>query len=115
MTEAKHTPGPWDQVPEGDNWIWLFHEPSQTRVARVVLYSGKEDENRDNARLIAAAPDMLEALKPFTRLLDVVEHMGGPTITETVCEFESHVAGIGRLTMSDLRAARSAIAKATGG
>ena len=63
MTEAKHTPGPWDQVPEGDNWIWLFHEPSQTRVARVVLYSGKEDENRDNARLIAAAPDMLETCR----------------------------------------------------
>lgn len=66
---AKHTPGPWhvhtmkskagfriDSA--GDEWQWL---------AEVFQAPDKESEGEANARLIAAAPEMLEALKDITQ------------------------------------------------
>ncbi len=69
MSEVKHTPGPWHCTPEAD-------------LPRIGVYAGKDDEddeaiicdvtdedlkvdgeNEANARLIAAAPDLLEALE----------------------------------------------------
>jgi hypothetical protein len=64
MSETKHTPGPWtvnDQVARED---CLYIEAARVGVATV--YSDNTptvDESRANARLIAAAPDMLAALK----------------------------------------------------
>jgi hypothetical protein len=65
-----HTPGPWELVPESDD-----HEGSLFVVSEYEVKNGcasahwiaecdlQEDEgqNRANARLIAAAPDLLEA------------------------------------------------------
>jgi hypothetical protein len=61
MSKLKHTPGPWKSYNT---------EPVETELDIVIesqfstigwLYSGKENSEA-NARLIAAAPDMLEAL-----------------------------------------------------
>lgn len=65
-----HTPGPWEvqredkRLDSGDvvEWLWVGPVKWQTRVCRVVCYDGEQDEQRANARLIAAAPDLLEAL-----------------------------------------------------
>jgi hypothetical protein len=61
--ETKHTPGPWivkTYTPNHgcwNHWIQSKHGPSNT------------DEAEANARLIAAAPELLEALKEL-----VAEH-----------------------------------------
>jgi hypothetical protein len=59
---AKHTPGPW-----------ALREDSCVIVDSVVGYpiagtrtKRPEDENRANAHLISAAPDLLEALQEIT-------------------------------------------------
>lgn len=56
---SKPTPGPWKaghrtvSAPETDERLGLD----------VRLYGGSRDDNKANARLIAAAPDMLDALE----------------------------------------------------
>lgn len=65
---AKHTPGPWGRGRsiylrgdrDGPSFGWLMAcEPG----------SPEDLEARANARLIAAAPDMLEALKEYDRIM----------------------------------------------
>lgn len=67
MGERTHTPGPWtlrrrDGVPHGDsdNLGWDWHGPEENIPPEPMrgLVSKEAD-----ARLIAAAPDMFEALK----------------------------------------------------
>ncbi len=65
---AKHTPGPWavcglndapDSIVEGKGWQVCFFYP-----AEMIPYSGREkQEHAANANLIAAAPEMYEALQ----------------------------------------------------
>lgn len=61
---AQHTPGPWinigngDIVARSDNYCG-----GEKDIASVFLTRNDEDEA--NARLIAAAPDLLEALKLY--------------------------------------------------
>lgn len=101
----KHTPGPWETC------YWLDDEfsvaqdsPAFTRVcvmSYVVKKGNAPNEEMDaNARLIAAAPELLEALQS----LIAVEP------TASGCKaFELMVTG------KDMDRARAAIAKATGG
>lgn len=61
MTTAKYTPGPWgyEYEPDGDNhWIW---SAGGDRVATAFPFSTRT--TKANARLIAAAPELLEACK----------------------------------------------------
>lgn len=62
-----HTPGPWDV-----NWIGPRYSVNQSvdygnkHIAMVSCFESRAEEdaeNRANARLIAAAPDLLEALE----------------------------------------------------
>ena len=62
--QTKHTPGLWtaeakDLGGEVPSWR-VYNDPEGQEVARVHRWNGKEDEA--NARLIAAAPDLLDAL-----------------------------------------------------
>lgn len=52
---SKHTPGPWAPSDETCNYVWS----GDTCVARMA----ETDEKEANARLIAAAPELLEALR----------------------------------------------------
>lgn len=65
---AAHTPGPW-LIRQGDEWTHdvvtlegenIDGEPLYWNVASA---SGRRDEVKANLRLIAAAPDLLEALQ----------------------------------------------------
>jgi len=63
MSEAKHTPGPWEACDVGDYGDY----DGRCRVIlgddlRIAVVLGDHDESKANARLIAAAPDLLEAL-----------------------------------------------------
>ena len=74
---SEHTPGPWRVEPKrkihkcGAEFVWVSGIESDTRCwgrfARVcVRLSGMDEDDQDgicNARLIAAAPDMLAALE----------------------------------------------------
>lgn len=62
MSDSKHTPGPWIVDGPTDNQI-VWSGP-ETRICFLAHHNGRDDE-RDvaNGNLIAAAPDLLAALK----------------------------------------------------
>lgn len=84
MGEIKHTPGPWechpDDLAEGLYWVL----PEATTVA----------EDEANAHLIAAAPEMKEALEALISVMETTE-----------CD---------RLFRADYAKAKAALAKANG-
>ena len=55
--ENKHTPGPWHVINE-----WNVSGP-EYEVANGSIMVRDDDESAANARLIAAAPDLLKALE----------------------------------------------------
>lgn len=93
---SKHTPGPWrveiDDSPDAAwAWQWPTIVSDEYEVVGTEGIYGDLETDMANARLIAAAPDLLEALKEV---------------------FADHDAA-NRLSWNDRAAA--AIAKATGG
>lgn len=86
---AKHTPGPWS-IAEGDG---CFIVETDDSTVRFVVIGLNMEGDRSNAQLIAAAPDLLEALK----LADAM--LSGATMNANVVE----------------QKVRAAIAKAIGG
>lgn len=98
---SAHTPGPWGiEQTDDTNWIG-FMRPHDRKVELIVCTTARDftlkdearEENDANARLIAAAPELLEAAMAFIAPFDGIEvvHDG------------------------DIAKARAAIAKATGG
>ncbi len=72
-----HTPGPWKVHDEGHSYPWeIFPMEGGTLIARV-----SKEANTDitpeiaaaNAHLIAAAPDLLEALKSILRSAEDIQ------------------------------------------
>lgn len=109
--EGGHTPGPWS---------WIVSDDGQTTALRyrhpegggsyVLTPEAVSDDDRvcvetscdvspADARLIAAAPDLLEALKALIGAVEGPDETGGPNWTERV--------------QAKINAARAAIAKAT--
>jgi hypothetical protein len=67
MSESKFTPGPWEAVPEGHRlsvWAKGYGFVHTTEVPEV-NFRATETANA-NARLIAAAPELLAALQALT-------------------------------------------------
>lgn len=65
MSEFKHTPGPWTQATMGPNGCPIVG--SGALMVAMIAHSTNEPEQAEeakaNARLIAAAPELLEALQ----------------------------------------------------
>jgi hypothetical protein len=62
-TEAKHTQGPWIAIKAPHGPIDIFDANDRDVVT---VYGGGVPEDREaNARLIAAAPDLLEVVEAF--------------------------------------------------
>ena len=81
---AAHTPGPWKYMKRG----LLVKADESAIIARVLFASGKRrtDVDRANARLIAAAPELLAALKRATQfLLDNYKDSDMPDILPACC------------------------------
>jgi UDP-N-acetylenolpyruvoylglucosamine reductase len=95
--EAKWTPGPWRVKADGSNVI-LSNDQNDDLVATTRLYSEK---GAANAYLIAAAPDLYEALR------DLIALAAGAGL-EGACIHGQHS---GRPATLD--AARAALASAT--
>lgn len=86
MSEAKHTPGPW-RLPHfvsedsGCDCGYIFANDDRMGAVASVHFHKREcddnppkDEAKANARLIAAAPDLLEALKAVAALDECEAH-----------------------------------------
>ena len=67
MSETKHTPGPWrfytDPQPNGCPIVGNGRGLMLAMLAHSVNYPDQRDEANANARLIASAPELLEALR----------------------------------------------------
>lgn len=98
---AKHTPGPW-VVEENSSPPLIWGNDYEKPVAEVELHRSYADyvdgEAQANARLIAAAPDMLEALENLVAKYNAMQ--------------DGNIGA--QLTNGDFFAARAAIAKAKG-
>ena len=96
---AKHTPGPWKNdgpTRQGGVRIVAPYKPTCTYMVAEVLPDCPDDATRDaNARLIAAAPDLLAALEKVLAAYEAAREPGHGTIL--------------------IDEARDAIAKARGG
>jgi len=86
---AKHTPGPWELIGKQGTAVWA----GDKIIAQMPRARIDHRQSRIDARLIAAAPELLEALR---RIVDCFE-------------IES-----GMVTDGHIQAACAAIAKATG-
>lgn len=115
MSEAKHTPGPWlVNVTVAGNLpgkLYAYHitanlsgsvDPICERVAKT---ERGDEEDRANARLIAAAPDMREALLPMLRGKKEADYYCPDDVAE------DHTVLIS-VSVAELRRAQAALAKA---
>ena len=60
---SAHTKGPWESAArEGDDWESVVYVPGTPYEICQCFHSENIDECEANARLIAAAPELLEAL-----------------------------------------------------
>ena len=117
---SKHTPGPW-RYQEGSDPYTHIVRAGETGLGRFVVQCGQSRNGSEeaNARLIAAAPEMLEALRPLANYLAILETMGGPSGGKGM-NGDDHLwhvsssAGDAVITFGDLQRARAAIAKAEG-
>lgn len=103
MSERAHTPGPWGFEYTEDNkriiiGKGLVEGPDGYDVAEVYSDDCPYEEAEANARLIAAAPELLHEIKHLVRLLEPLEQDG-----------TLNVPGL-----ASLNGARAAIAKAEG-
>ena len=115
----KHTPGPWENrhfnaygeiVITSPYWRnqslcdqMVKVAPRRNYVDGIGLHITEDavEEAEADARLIAAAPELLKALRPFADLLEYPFDCSEEFLNLVVC-------------VSDIRAAVAAIAKATG-
>ena len=128
---TKHTPGPWKKA-ERLNGLWWHISaessglgPGQGRQAVACVHGGSKrgakayaEMSEANARLIAAAPDLLEALReimPFTATAAIGCH--GEKCREPWCHScngEEEAEAAAQKGCDAYAKARAAIAKATG-
>lgn len=71
MTQTQHTAGPWfADKPDMFGDVNILHSADALAVAAVVSNLRPEDEIAANARLIAAAPELLEAAQEHVLFMD---------------------------------------------
>lgn len=90
---SKHTPGPW-RIESQPHVVWSNYG---ALIARVPVYIGERDELWEekiaNARLIAAAPEMLNAIEAFINA-DRSEHLAARLNDAEMAAVESMKAAI---------------------
>lgn len=109
MTEAKHTPGPWNVFYKSKYDEWHVSTPIDgSSMKRALFPDGIRTDNPEaDARLIAAAPELLEALQVLSERIAYYASLAEGEATNI--EQWAYTDG-----SSDVAKARAAIAKATG-
>ncbi len=95
--ETKHTPGPWEAIGLD------IRNQDDTNIVSLKYEENNTDEVEANARLMAAAPDLLEALQIWIRFFDEMPEG----------QFGNICCDIGLMNDGFIQS-RRAIAKATG-
>jgi hypothetical protein len=107
-----HTPGPWEIEQIG---VATTINGNGGIVAEVYSDTGNQQEEDANARLIAAAPDMLEALKALEEVsqqLAWVSHLA--SVPERRNEYLAEASKADEMNDRAVDMRRAAIAKAEG-
>ena len=79
MSNAKHTPAPWFIEENADHYPFVMADDNNT-VAMLfekdgsLLYGRTHKETTANAKLIASAPELLEALSSFMELTSKMDY-----------------------------------------
>ena len=60
---SKHTPGPWREAYRANHRYRIIGGEKETSICEIALWITDYEEQSANARLIAAAPDLLESLE----------------------------------------------------
>ena len=92
MSKFKHTPGPWKVDPNYPHDIQTESGVIEIATTSIALSGGlpaKYEDRKANARLIAAAPELLEALQ------DAVEYLKNYLPDEMIAP---HLAAITKAT-----------------
>ena len=116
MTQAKHTPGPWFTNTAGsakrgepfkitEIYVYAPYTQDDTAICADVIDPVTQEPSEANARLIAASPELLDAL---TRLANAA--FARDTTMGDQCSLFAAQAELRDAT----KVAREAIAKATG-
>ncbi len=101
MTHQAFTPGTWSYSPENSRPACeLVYADDNHLIANVGAFKRSDEENRANARLIAAAPKLLAALQDAEREI------------ETLLEDLTFVPGEDILAQRTLTTIREALAEA---
>jgi hypothetical protein len=96
----EHTPGPWHFIKGASGWF--------VESIDFILPVGNGEESEVNARLIAAAPDMLEALRA------VLTDNAQDSIEDPIGHANRAAQSTGTVFKGTLDLIRAVIAKATG-
>jgi len=86
---TKHTPGPW-KIIRLDNEVYINPDRESGEYALIARINGthRRDSQEANARLIAAAPELLEALKEcHTRIFNDnagLDELRDPEVTKVL-------------------------------
>ena len=70
MSEFKGTKGPWNFSFHGSENCWVTDSENDKAIAKVTNYGKDALQQKANFHLIAAAPDLLEALIAVVRVAD---------------------------------------------
>lgn len=107
--ETKHTPGPWETAATfvDDKAMAYMTEDGQDRHSICEAFGPNAYAN---ARLIAAAPGLLEALQECAEALNLLASRAGIQTEDAAPRSDAEDFG----ALSALRSARSAINKAEG-
>lgn len=76
--EGKHTPGPWEVTANPSGHPYQIYAPRGINMQAITRWGAismpSSDEGKANARLIAAAPELLDALTYARRFLNPTDH-----------------------------------------
>ena len=89
--ESKHTPGPWRIGGKHSNGAVVIRGAEATSEVAIVLQNDQQHTADVNADLIAAAPDLLEALQGLLKRFE--------SIAENACYYDEYTdsyAAIGK-------------------
>ena len=101
--EAEYTPGPWVHYDDSADGKTNRHEIAAFGKTICHIYHSVPEQDKANARLIAAAPELLEALelmlKPAIKCLEAngaTKANNGVTLTYSVRQIENYRAAIAK-------------------
>ena len=92
MTErAEHTPSPWSLDEKEPGELWISNVDRSYPVCMVTASGNVTERDKADARLIAAAPDLLAACQEFVRKVECGE-------AKSTRSYEQMKAAISRAT-----------------